>query len=249
VTRAAASGSRVAGKVTPMAVPHLRATTVSAVLAAVGLLAAACTAGQPVSAGSSASDVANRSTGQASPSATGQHPPPAGPTRSATSQPSPLPSASPASAPVAAGPAPCTASGLRISIGASNGAAGSLYYPLDFTNVSGSACTMYGYPGVSFATGPGGSTVGGPAVRNPTFRKALVTLDPGVTAHAPLKVANAENYSAALCKPVTAHWLEIFPPASYVADFVAFTAVTCTGTIPSGSTLGIYVVLPGTSGP
>jgi hypothetical protein len=231
-----------------MAVSYLRATALSAALVAAALLAAGCSAGPRASAGSSASDAATRPTGQASPSDS-QHSPSAAPTASATSRPLSSPSATPARAPVAAGPGPCTASGLRVSVGAANGAAGSLYYPLDFTNVSGSTCTMYGYPGVSFAARPNGGTVGGPAVRNPTFAKALITLSPGVTAHAPLKVANAENYPAALCKPVTAHWLKIFPPASYVADFVAFTAVTCTGRIPSGSTLGIYVVLPGTSGP
>jgi hypothetical protein len=31
------------------------------------------------------------------------------------------------------------------------GGAGSSYYPLNFTNGSGSACEMYGFPGVSFA--------------------------------------------------------------------------------------------------
>jgi hypothetical protein len=157
--------------------------------------------------------------------------------------------ATPAAPPLASGPGPCAAAGLRIGIGAANGAAGSIYYPLEFTNVSGTACTLYGYPGVSFAAADGGAVVGGPAVRNPTFSRELVTLAPGATAHASLQVAIAQNYPAAVCKPVTAHWLAVYPPASYSAVYVSFTARTCTGTIPSGSTLGIYVVRPGATGP
>lgn len=38
--------------------------------------------------------------------------------------------------------------------------AGTIFYPLDFTNASSSACTMYGYPGVAFVSSPGGSQVG-----------------------------------------------------------------------------------------
>jgi hypothetical protein len=72
---------------------------------------------------------------------------------------------------------------------------------------------------------------------------------PGVTVHASLQVAIAQNYPASICDPVTAHWLQVFPPASYVPIYVSFTAQTCTGTIPSGSTLGIYVVRPGATGP
>jgi hypothetical protein len=108
---------------------------------------------------------------------------------------------------------------------------------------------LYGYPGVAFVSAPGGKEIGGPAVRNPTFPKQLVTRAPGATAHASLQVVIAANYPASLCKPVTAHWLRVFPPSEYAALDVAFTAQTCTGKIPSGSTLGIYVVRPGTTGP
>jgi hypothetical protein len=117
---------------------------------------------------------------------------------------------------------------------------------------------MYGYPGVALVTnagGPGvgrngaGSTVlGEPAFRNAAFAPKLVTLAPGATAHASLQVQLALNYPAATCKPVTGHWLQVYPPGSKAAEYVRFTAVTCAGKIPSGSTLGIYVVLPGPMG-
>src|SRR6516225_4874064 len=51
-----------------------------------------------------------------------------------------------------ASPVPaCTAGdlGAWVAITQGNGAAGSIYYPLQFTNLSGHACTMRGFPGVS----------------------------------------------------------------------------------------------------
>jgi hypothetical protein len=152
---------------------------------------------------------------------------------------------------------------LRVTIGPGNGAAGSIYYPLDFRNTGSAACTLYGYPGVAFvtrtgATGVGGTGVGGtgaggtvlgePAFRNAAIAPKLVTLAPGATAHASLQVQVAQNYPVATCKPVTGHWLQVYPPGSKAAEYVRFTAVTCAGKIPSGSTLGIYVVLPGATG-
>jgi hypothetical protein len=112
---------------------------------------------------------------------------------------------------------------------------------------------MYGYPGVAFVTKAGGAEAGGtvlgkPAFRNAAFAPKLVILAPGATAHADLQVQAAQNYPAATCKPVSGHWLQVYPPGSKAAEYVRFAAVTCRGKIPSGSTLGIYVVLPGATG-
>jgi hypothetical protein len=235
-----------------------RTLVMLAAVCAAGLLGTACSSpghpgalagpggGSPQSPAASPSHVAQYLP-HSSPAATSA--PAASPSPSVpAATPAPAP-AQPAGQPLATGPGPCAASGLRVGIGPANGAAGSIYYPLQFTNVSGVTCTMYGYPGVSFTVREGGPAVGGPAVRNPTFGKELVTVAPGVTVHASLQVAIAQNYPASICDPVTAHWLQVFPPASYVPIYVSFTAQTCTGTIPSGSTLGIYVVRPGATGP
>ena len=191
--------------------------------------------------------------------------PPAGQVTSSGTSPataqSPSPAATPvaeptasASQPVASGPVRCPAQVLKVTIGRGNGAAGSIYYPLDFTNSGSVTCSIYGYPGVAFVTKAGGSAAGGaqlgvPAVRNSTLAGKLVTLSPGATAHASLQVQVAQNYPVATCKPVTANWLQVYPPGSYAARYLRFTAVTCTGKIPSRSTLGIYVVQPGATGP
>jgi hypothetical protein len=148
-----------------------------------------------------------------------------------------------------AGTAACTSGGLQVSLGAPNGAAGSIYYPIDFRNVSGAACSMYGYPGVSFVAAPGTGQLGGAAARNSTFGPSLVTLAPGAVAHASVQVVVAQSYPASLCKPVTAHYLRVYPPGQVVPLYASLTALTCTGDIPGRSTLGIYVVRPGATGP
>jgi hypothetical protein len=151
--------------------------------------------------------------------------------------------------PAARGASPCSATSLKLTIGAAAGAAGSTYYPLDFTNIGDKTCTMSGYPAVQFATAVQGRVVGKPAVRNWAFPAVLVTLAPGRTAHASLRVQLAQSYPPSMCKPLTAHWLRVDPPGADTASYVPLTAVTCAGHIPSGSTLAIYVVRLGATGP
>jgi hypothetical protein len=148
-----------------------------------------------------------------------------------------------------AGTTACTSSGLKVAVvtGAGGAAAGSTYYPLDFTNVSGRSCTLQGYPGVSFVTGPSGSQIGSAASRNPAVAAALVTLAPGGMAHATLQVVDALNYSASACHPVTAHWLRVFPPSQFSAVQVSFSAMTCSTKLPSnlGSPLSVDAIKAG----
>ena len=44
---------------------------------------------------------------------------------------------------------PCRTIKLSVALGKGNGTAGSVYVPLLFRNRGSSACTLYGYPGVS----------------------------------------------------------------------------------------------------
>jgi Protein of unknown function (DUF4232) len=172
---------------------------------------------------------------------------PAAPAATATAT-SPAPAGAPATAgspsptspPVPSGPPPCATSALRASVAASQGAAaGSSYYPIVFTNVSGAACTLYGYPGVSFVTGVGGSQIGIPATENPARPRQLITLAPGQAGHAELQVVNADNYPPANCGPVTAHWLKVYPPNQTAPLYASLTAQACTKprTIPSVQTV------------
>jgi hypothetical protein len=122
-----------------------------------------------------------------------------------------------------------------------NGGAGSSYYPLNFTNTSATTCAMYGYPGVSFAAGANaaGQQIGVAANRSPAFAKVTVTLAPGASAHAWLRVAVAQNYPAATCQPVTAHWLRVYPPGETVAGYVGLSLSAC-----GSSSAPLLTILP-----
>ena len=58
-----------------------------------------------------------------------------------------------------AGPPRCGTPGLVVWLETDgNGAAGSVYYLLELTNLSGHTCKVYGYPGVSAVDLAGGSS-------------------------------------------------------------------------------------------
>jgi Domain of unknown function (DUF4232) len=225
-----------------MTSPAARRAVATAIFCCTAAITAACAS----TAGSSASGR--------------QSPTPAASPSSATAAPASTPAASPSpSSPTPAPPSPrssstpaitgCASSALKARVVTSQGgaAAGSAYYPIDFTNTSGAACTMFGYPGVSFVTGQGGSRLGRPATRNTAVAPVTVTLPPGGVAHATIQVADAGNYTRSECKPVTGHWLKIYPPNQFAAIYARFTTQVCSAKLPQpvGSQLGVYVVRPG----
>jgi len=139
------------------------------------------------------------------------------------------PPASPSGPAATAGLAACDTSALSVTLAgdAEGGAAGSTYVPIDFTNTSGSACTLYGYPGVSFVTGPAGTQIGAAATRASNISSVSVLVAAHATAHAWLQVAGAGNYPAATCQPVTAHWLRVYPPGNTAASYVGQSFPAC----------------------
>jgi hypothetical protein len=139
----------------------------------------------------------------------------------------------------------CSASALQVSIGNGNGAAGSVYYPIVFTNSSGSPCTLFGFPGVSFVTSPNGSQIGDAATRQSDQPVQTVTLAAGGVAHATLQVVQALNFPAAKCQPVTAHFLKIYPPNQTAAVVLSFTAKACAATGQGATVLNVAPVQPG----
>lgn len=134
-----------------------------------------------------------------------------------------------------AGLAGCQPTSLQVTVnaGQAGGAAGSTFYPVDFTNTSSSPCGLYGYPGMSFVTAgnSGGRQIGAAAQRNPGFGKVAVRVAAGGMAHAWLQVAGAGNYPASACQPVTVHWLRVFAPGETQALYVnhAFAACSSAG--------------------
>jgi len=137
------------------------------------------------------------------------------------------PATSPASSPAPAGPPPCPTRDLQVKLGVSQGTAGSVFTTIDFTNISNSTCTLYGYPGVSLQTARPLHQIGKPARENPATPRELVTLQPQTTANALLQIVDAGNYPASTCGPVTAHYLQVYPPNQTTPAFIRYKTQAC----------------------
>ncbi len=125
---------------------------------------------------------------------------------------------------------PCTSRGLVVWLDTQgNGAAGSVFYELRFTNLSGRACTLRGYPGVS-AIGVAGRQLGSPARRNPAHAVRIVRLRNGGSATAILQITETGNYPRTLCRATTAAGLRVYPPNQTAAKVVPFPFGACTRT-------------------
>jgi hypothetical protein len=103
-----------------------------------------------------------------------------------------------------------------------------VYEVIDFTNTSGTSCTLYGYPGVSFVTAPPYKQIGLAAKRTTTAPVKLITLAPGAVANSLLQIVEALNFPTGTCGPVKAAYLRIFPPNQTVPVYVPNTSEACT---------------------
>jgi Protein of unknown function (DUF4232) len=206
-----------------------------AVLGATVLLAAACASSSPpaASAGSSGSPSAPASSATASGS-------------SAPGSPA-APSTSPAASAHVAGVPSCATSNLTVSLGTSQGTAGSIVQTIEFTNSGSSNCTLYGYPGVSLQGGTPAVQIGAAAARSTTTPASVVTLAPGAVANAQLQVTVAGNYPSSTCDPEPASSLLVYPPNQTVPASVVYATTGC----GSSSVLLLHVspVQPGNGSP
>jgi hypothetical protein len=139
-----------------------------------------------------------------------------------------LPSAG-ASASVAAR---CHLRHLAVSVRAGGAAAGSAYYRLRFRNTGARACSLTGYPGVSFVTSPAGPRIGLAAGRDASYPVRAVVLEPGQRAVARLQVLDARDYPRRTCHPVRARWLLVYPPGAWGAFVLPFDALACAKPVP-----------------
>jgi hypothetical protein len=122
----------------------------------------------------------------------------------------------------------CATSGLKawLGLGTARPAEGT-YYALEFTNVSDQSCRLFGYPEVSAyqdspeARGP----IGSAAARDTSVRPKPVTLAPGATAHAVLRVT--VSVLPASCAQVTAEELRIALPRQTRPAFVPAHIPVC----------------------
>jgi hypothetical protein len=108
---------------------------------------------------------------------------------------------------------------------AGGGAAGTFYHLLQFTNTTGHACHLYGYPGVSAYRN--GHQLGAAARREAGTAKHTVTIQPGETVHSVVPIVNVGNYPAQACGQVTATSLKVYPPNETVAAYVPYQFGAC----------------------
>ena len=146
-----------------------------------------------------------------------------------------------------AGAPACATRGLQASAGLSQGSAGSVYQVIDFKNISGAPCTLFGYPGVALAGGSPVTQIGAAATRSTAASATLVTLAAGATGNALLRITQAVNYPASECHPVASSYLQIYPPNQTTPIYLAYKSTGCSSTaVPP--ILSIGVVQAGSGG-
>jgi hypothetical protein len=135
-------------------------------------------------------------------------------------------SASPAAPAVAARTPACPTARLVIWMDSLQGAAGTFYANLNFTNLSGHACLLRGHPGVS-AVSLTGARVGRPAGW-PGAPLHTVRLASGATATAVLAITDVGAYPPGACHRVTAAGLRVYPPNQLTSKLVPYPLRACT---------------------
>lgn len=121
---------------------------------------------------------------------------------------------------------PCRTSQLVVwSSGPGDAAAGSVSVTLGFTNHSGHDCTLSGYPGVS-ALDLHGRALGSPASRD---RSTITTrrLAEGETVRSRVRIAQARNFPAAICRVRAAAGLRVYPPGQATSKVVPIPFAAC----------------------
>jgi Protein of unknown function (DUF4232) len=141
------------------------------------------------------------------------------------------PASSAAVNPNTAGGAPgCATRDLKATVGVAQGAAGSVYQVIDFTNIGTASCSLYGYPGIALAGGSPVTQIGMAASRSPQAGPALVTLKPGDVANTLLRITQAQNYPSSKCSPVASTYLQIYPPNQTTPIYLGYKSTGCSAT-------------------
>jgi uncharacterized protein DUF4232 len=113
-----------------------------------------------------------------------------------------------------------------VAVDQGNGAAGTIYYPLEFTNLSAHSCSLHGFPGVS-AIDRAGRQLGSPAGWGSGTSNTVI-LAPGATAHAVLEYHDVVIGQSPGCHSVsTASELRVYPPDQRTAAHAFFDLQAC----------------------
>ncbi|MEU4240734.1 DUF4232 domain-containing protein [Actinoplanes sp. NPDC026619] len=188
-------------------------------LAAPALLAAGCSSSSP------SADPTTTATTASTPSASTSLGSAPGATAGSSATAAPQPSATRSDTPVSGLPR-CHTADLAVKLGRGEGAAGTQYISLVFTNKSDHKCTVYGYPGVSFVAGDAGTQINNGFTRE-NSAKVKVPLAPGAVAHATIAGHDVGFFDASKCKPVSVRGYRVYPPDETASIFVAAPGKAC----------------------
>jgi hypothetical protein len=136
----------------------------------------------------------------------------------------------------------CHTGDLAATSAYGDGATGHFSVDLRLTNKSGHACTLLGFPGVSWVAGDNGKQVNDPFKRV-TAAKKTITLKPGATAHSMLVQSQTAFFDDKTCKPIQVRGYRVYPPDETAAIFVSSPQKVC-----SAKSIGLGEVYPVTSG-
>ncbi|MEV5876120.1 DUF4232 domain-containing protein [Streptomyces sp. NPDC052101] len=134
-----------------------------------------------------------------------------------------------ASTRASASPRTCALSDLYVSMGDKEGAAGSLYWAIRFTNTSTTTCALRGYPGVGVLDTAHRQI--GPVATRSGRSYGTVALAPAHSASAVVRTTNGPIGGPCLR---TGTYLRIYPPASRAATLVPAPFTTCSGIFQVG---------------
>jgi Protein of unknown function (DUF4232) len=158
-----------------------------------------------------------------------RHSTPAPPSSSASASPSTSPSSSPSPSPTVAR---CKLGNLKITAGKSQGAAGSIAGGFILKNISGSPCTLEGYPGMQLLDAMSHPmtthVIRGTSVVVPAIPVTLVTLAPGALGSFRWGYSDVPT-GAQTCPPAT--WVEVTPPNDFSHVVIASAMAPCGGRI------------------
>jgi hypothetical protein len=142
-------------------------------------------------------------------------------------------------------PAACPTRSLSVTAGLSQGAAGSIYQVVEFSNISDVTCTLYGFPGVSLAGGRPVKQIGLAAAEDHSSARILITLAPGAVANSLLRIVQAANFPPSRCHLVNADYLQIYPPNQTTPVYLKYKAAACAKPV---QVLTVSVMKPGSGG-
>lgn len=165
---------------------------------------------------------------------------PAPPSSTAAGGSGPPPPSSTATTSAIFSPVACQSSQLSLSVGPPSGAAGGTYYELSLTNHAGGACTLTGYPGVSFLDGSG-HQIGQPAQRMGNETIDTVRVGPGASGYVTIRVTDPGVWP---CPPSQSTSIQVYPPGQTVALTAPLSTAVCSTGHPAGQVAPVTATSP-----